>query len=247
MQTQTSLRVLVVDNTREPPSFGSKNIVHWVKKTAPIGTEVWTRRAPDSDLPSRHLNFDAVVISGSITSCMKTDEPWVSQIDEFIMYLLQKNIPLLGICYGHQALARCCFALAGKAPALKRSEHPELGWQEITWTAPSRLFEGLPERFVSYESHYEEVGETPPGTRVTATSERCSVQAFELQAKDAFGVQFHPEYSIEEAELSLANKLKKGERRDWILNPGKGSKLYDEQVALKIFGNFFRIAHQRKS
>ena len=57
-----------------------------------------------------------------------------------------------------------------------------------------------------------------------------------------FGVQFHPEYSIEEAEASLAKKLKKGERRDWILNPGLGSKLYDKTVGTTLFGNFFKTA-----
>ncbi len=246
-QAQKPLKILVIDNTREPNSFGSSNIAHWAVKAAPPGSEVLVRRAPDLDLPLNDFKIDALVVSGSITSCLETEEPWIRPLDEFLKIHLQRNTPMLGICYGHQALARCLFEIAGQKPQLQKSQQPELGWQTIEWLPPSRLFDGLKPKFVSYESHYEEVASAPPGTRVVARSERCEIQAIEVEGKDAFGVQFHPEYSIQEAELSLANKLKKGERKDWILKPGQGPKLYDDQVGNTIFGNFFNIATQRKA
>ncbi|MBS1959079.1 MAG: type 1 glutamine amidotransferase [Bdellovibrionales bacterium] len=239
------LKILILDNTREASCFGSKNIVHWTLKMAPQGSEVLVRRPPDEDIPPQDIRVDAIILSGSITSCMEANESWIQPLDQFITRHLTLGTPMLGICYGHQAIARCLFQMAGKAAPLRRADHPELGWQKIQITQSNPLFEGLANNFVTYESHYEEVGETPPGAEVFAKTEFCDTQAFQVHGKSIFGIQFHPEYSIDEAEESLANKLKKGERKDWILNLGKGSKLYDENVGKAIFGNFFRIASQR--
>lgn len=235
------LRILIIDNTREPRSFGSKNLVHWVLKMAPQGSEVLVRRAPDQDLP-RNLKFDALVISGSMTSCLETKEAWVAPLDVFVTEQITNKRPVLGVCYGHQVIARCLFKMNGMEPRLGKSKDAELGWQTIRVTKENPLFQGLPSTFVTYESHYEEVSEIPPGTTVFADSSRCEIQAFALENAPIFGIQFHPEHTIEEAETSMKNKLAKGERKDWILNPGLGPKLYNDKVGESIFGNFFKIA-----
>ena len=236
------LKVLILDNTREDRYFGSSSLQGWVLRMAPAGSEVLVRRPPHGDLPEDR-DFDAICISGSVTSCMTENEPWIPAYDAYVTEHIRARTPILGICYGHQTLARCLFKMAGKSPALGRSKDAELGWQTITTLKRDSIFEGLGESFVSYQSHYEEVSETPPGTIRIAETDRCAVQAFEMEGAPVFGIQFHPEHSIEYAEESLANKLKKGERRDWILNPGMGKKLYDENVGIRIFGNFFRIAN----
>jgi GMP synthase-like glutamine amidotransferase len=250
-QKTPSLKVLVLDHTREPASFGSSNIVHWVLKTAPAGSEVVVRRPPDGDLPEVSSALvqgcDAIILSGSITSCMEVKEPWIRPLDLFIQQQIAHSKPMLGICYGHQAIARSLFEMAGRTPMLGKSAHPELGWQKIETTQATPLLEGLQKSFYTYESHYEEVSELPPQALGFARSEYCETQGFQVQGKPIFGVQFHPEYSIEEAERSLANKIKKGERKDWILNPGQGVKLYNDAVGKTIFGNFFKIASQRKA
>lgn len=235
------LKILILDNNREADSFGSSNLVHWALKTSPQGSEVLVRRGPEQDLP-RDLAFDALVISGSITSCLETEEPWIKPHDEFITAQIKKGLPILGVCYGHQTIARCLFRMSGMDVRLAKAENAELGWQAVKRIDSSAIFEGLPETFVTYESHYELVTELPPGTKRLAETERCAIQAFEVIGKPIYGIQFHPEYSIQEAEESLASKIKKGVRKDWILNPGKGSKLYDENVGNLIFGNFFKIA-----
>jgi GMP synthase (glutamine-hydrolysing) len=236
-----ALRILILDNTREERYFGSQSLLGWVLRMAPAGSQVMVRRPPGGDLPLE-CAFDAICISGSVTSCMTEDEPWIREYDAFVSDHIRKKTPILGICFGHQTLARCLFRMAGQKPALGRSKDAELGWQTIQVLEQGGLFEGLGESFVTYQSHYEEVSETPPGTIRLAETDRCAVQAFQVKGAPIFGIQFHPEHSVEYAEESLANKLKKGERRDWILNPGLGTKLYDENVGIRIFGNFFRIA-----
>lgn len=239
------LKILILDNNREEKSFGSRNLVHWALKTAPTGSEVMVRRAPDFDLP-QDLQFDALVLSGSITSCLEFNEAWIKPYDDFVTEQIKKKTPTLGVCYGHQTIARCLFRMEGRDPQLGKSKDAELGWQTVSKIAESKLFLGLPESFLTYESHYEEVTELPPGARRLAETDRCPIQAFELLDRPVYGIQFHPEYSVDEAEFSLANKLKKGERKDWILNAGKGPKLYDENVGNIIFGNFFRIADESR-
>ena len=241
----STLQVLVLDNTRVAKSFGSKSLVRAVLKSAPMGSEVIVRRPPDQDLPIG-IHFDAIVISGSITSCFEQKEVWIKPYEQFVESHIKKNTPILGVCYGLQTLARCLARLEGEEPFFAKSKEPELGWQTIQKIEDSPLFEGIPQHFVTYESHYEEVSELPKKTRLLAKSDRCLVQAFESVDKPIYAIQFHPEYSIEEAEESLAEKIKKGERKEWILNAGKGKTLHTETVGNSIFGNFFGIAKKHR-
>lgn len=236
------LKILIIDNNREEKSFGSRNLVDWSIKTAPAGSEVMVRRAPDQDLPPMSMDVDAIVISGSITSCLEKDESWIKPYDEFVTAHIQKGTPTLGVCYGHQTIARCLSRLHGQEPTLRVAPKGEFGWQKIRITDQTPILKGLEGSFITYESHFEEVVEVPPGAKKFAETDHCNLQGYEVLDKPIFGIQFHPEYSIDEAESSLKKKIENGVPSEWIFNPGKGEKLYDENVGKVIFGNFFRIA-----
>ncbi len=240
------MKILIIDNNRMPSSFGSRNLVEWTLKTAPVGSEVLVRRAPDLDLPAPDKKIDAMVISGSMTSCLDESEDWTKPYDAYVSSHIDRGTAILGICYGHQTLARCLFRMQGEEPKMRISPQAEFGWQTIKTIMKTPLFEGLPEAFVTYESHFEEIHALPSGTRKFAESNHCEIQGFEVIGKPIFGIQFHPEYSVQQGEESLENKIKKGVPSEWILNPGKGNQLYDENVGKAIFGNFFRIANSRK-
>jgi GMP synthase-like glutamine amidotransferase len=237
----TPLKILILDNNRDPESYGCKDIVRWVHKFSPEGSEIMVRRSPGMDLPL-DIQFDAMIISGSSTSCLETKESWIKPYDDFVFAQIQAAKPILGICYGHQTIARCLFREKGMEIKLGTAKDAELGWQSVDRTGDSAIFEGLGTKFMTYQSHYEEVTELPPGTRSFAETERCKIQAFEIIGKPIFAVQFHPEYDVEEAERCLAVKIKQKVRKDWILNAGKGRKLFDENVGKTIFGNFIKIA-----
>ena len=238
------LKILILDNTREASSFGSPNLYALAARTAPKGSEIWVRRAPDQDL-DRNLEIDAILISGSITSCLPPYEAWISEFDDYVIHHIRKKTPILGVCFGHQTLARCLFQMKGLEASLGKSKDAEIGWQTMTVVSESRLFAGLNREFVSYQSHYEEVSALPPGARLTAESERCRIQAFEMEEAPVFGIQFHPEHGPDYAEETMKRKLAKGERKDWVLHPGKSHQLYSETVGNTIFGNFFKIAQSR--
>ncbi len=241
------LKILILDNTRDQIIWGARNLVHWALKTSPEGSEVIVRRSPHGDLPSFDFKPDAIVLSGSSTSCMEKAEPWIASYDQLVTHHIQAGTPILGVCYGHQTVSRCLFKLKGQEPKLRTAPSGEHGWADIQIIDDSILFEGLHKKFVSFQSHFEEVYEAPPGVRVFAESERCKIQAFQVVDRPIFGIQFHPEYTIEEGERNLVRKKEMGVRPDTILNPLQGSRLYDENVGKVIFGNFFKLASSRRT
>ena len=101
---------------------------------------------------------------------------------------LSLQIPVLGICAGHQFMARHYGGDAGEAPK------PEFGAASITLVDDGGpLFIGTPRSQIVWESHNDEVTITPPGFRIVAFSDSCEVQGMENEALDRFGLQFHPE------------------------------------------------------
>lgn len=238
-------RILILDATREPSSFGSPNLFRQVLASAPAGAEILVRRAPDRDWVREERpeeKIDALVLSGSVTSCLPPHEPWLQDYDAYLIERIRAKRAVLGVCFGHQAIARCLFSMNAMNPALSKSSKAEVGWQRHEILSDSPLFEGLSRDFYCYQSHYEEVVVLPPGARHLARSSRCELQAFELEGAPVYGIQFHPEHGCEYGEAALQAKLAKGEKGDWILNPGKGPQLYDANVGKVIFGNFFKIA-----
>ncbi|MGC9020426.1 MAG: glutamine-hydrolyzing GMP synthase [Candidatus Methanodesulfokora sp.] len=99
------------------------------------------------------------------------------------------NVPLLGICYGHQLIAKLMGGNVGRA------KKPEFGPFEVTVLEKDVLFQGVPEKFVAWMSHRDEVTKIPPDFLRLASSENCLYQAIRHEKRDIFGVQFHPEVS----------------------------------------------------
>jgi GMP synthase (glutamine-hydrolysing) len=149
------------------------------------------------EVPRTVGDFSAIVISGSAASVLD-EEPWSLAIEALIADAYAKKVPLFGVCYGHQLIAKTLFGAA------VRAETPEVGWFDIrvnaTGRAPSSPLASLPESFRCFLSHYDEVRD--PGAanfEVLASSKACCVQAFRLTDAPIFGVQFHAEFSRDEA------------------------------------------------
>ena len=99
------------------------------------------------------------------------------------------NIPILGICLGHQAIG---MNFGGE---IKRLENPLHGkTSEITVLSEnSVLFKNLPKKFKVMRYHSLYVDDIPEELEVTAKSEDGVVMAVEHKSKNIFGIQFHPE------------------------------------------------------
>ena len=200
------MRILIIDNTIDPDSWGSADLRRLAQTASASGAVVTVRRAPHGDLPASPRGYDRVVLSGSKTSATE-DAPWIDSLHQFVQTTLNENIPYLGVCYGHQTLAR---VLGGKTTC-RRAEVPEFGWTKIEILEDSRLLRGLPNSFYSFSSHFDEVSQVPAPLKALARSEACAVQAFEIPGKAVFGIQFHPEKDITGAETVFAQRKKAGD------------------------------------
>jgi GMP synthase (glutamine-hydrolysing) len=90
--------------------------------------------------------------------------------------------------------------------------------------------------------HYDEVIQLPRRFRQLARSELCEVQACQFLDKPVFGIQFHPEKTVTEAEQTFREKRREHDRkRVPLLSPGESHKLYDPRVGQRIFENFLKL------
>jgi len=103
-------------------------------------------------------------------------------------YLEKSKVPILGICAGHQFMARF---YGGE---VRPSTVPEFGKINLMIVEKDDpLFVGVPARSVVWESHNDEVTVVPKDFIVLAESETCKVQAMRHTNKPFYGLQFHPE------------------------------------------------------
>ncbi|MCI0497066.1 MAG: gamma-glutamyl-gamma-aminobutyrate hydrolase family protein, partial [Thermoplasmata archaeon] len=103
-------------------------------------------------------------------------------------YLDSGRFPVLGICAGHQFMARHF----GGSVALAKV--PEFGAIDLTIIERGTILAGIPHDAITvWESHNDEVVEIPEGFDLLASSESCRVQAIENAERGLFGLQFHPE------------------------------------------------------
>jgi GMP synthase-like glutamine amidotransferase len=135
-----------------------------------------------SQAPLPALGEYAFVASlGSVHSATDTDPAWVAEEIELLRKAIAAEVPVLGLCFGGQALS---IALGGEvAPAAK----PQIGWFELSEPA-----EGVPSG-PWFHWHYEQLS-VPPGATALAHSE-AGPAAF--RHGPHVGLQFHPEVTLE--------------------------------------------------
>ena len=123
----------------------------------------------------------AIILSGGPSSVYVPGAP---QVDPA---LFASGIPVLGICYGFQAMAQ---ALKGEVAQTDRSE---FGRTHFNADTASRLFSTAEKSFDVWMSHGDSVVEAPPGFTTIGRTDHTPVAAFEDSSGLLAGVQFHPE------------------------------------------------------
>ena len=148
-----------------------------------VDTQILSNKTPLSEL----RKVDGLILSGGAARVGLTGE--LGNCAEY----LTLEVPILGICAGHQFMAGHYGGKSQEAP------HPEFGAASIELIdGGGELFAGTPDKQGVWESHNDEVIDIPDGFRITAVSDNCAVQAMENDASDRFGLQFHPEVNDSE-------------------------------------------------
>jgi GMP synthase (glutamine-hydrolysing) len=160
--------------------------------------DVETKIVPNTASFNEIENIDGLVLSGGA--------PRVgieSELGNCAEFLEKANYPVLGICAGHQFMARF---FGGEA---KPAEKPEFGKVELIILKRDKIFNDVPERSIVWLSHNDEVTKLPSSFICLAESESCKIQAMKHKSKPFYGLQFHPEVEhTEYGELVFQNFIK---------------------------------------
>ncbi len=150
-------------------------------------------------------NFDTlagVIIMGSLA--MVTEQtPWMKRLGEQIVALNNQQIPLLGICFGHQLIAD---ALGGRVDYNPRGL--EIGTIDLERSDDAQhdaLFASVSPQFKAQAVHFQSVLDLPPHAVRLAKSAMDDNHAFRV-GENTWGVQFHPEFTPDIMHDSLSNQ-----------------------------------------
>jgi GMP synthase-like glutamine amidotransferase len=148
---------------------------------------------PGSQPPPDVRDVDALMIFGGSMHVDQSDEHrWMDPEKRFIRDALESGTPILGVCLGSQLLAEA----AGARP--QRMPEPEIGWYDIEITdagAADPVTGPLAPSIELFEWHHY-AAPLPPGAVELARTPAC-VQAFRIEGKPAWGLQFHAEVTRE--------------------------------------------------
>ncbi|MDR1947341.1 MAG: glutamine-hydrolyzing GMP synthase [Desulfovibrio sp.] len=169
-------KVLIIDYGAQYTMLIARRV-----REAGVYSEILPCSAPDEKI--RESGASAVILSGGPDDAGEPGAPTLSPA------VLEAGVPVLGICYGMQLLAH---ALGG---GLANSRDREYGPAELSLTAPSPLWKGLPQDapFTVWMSHGNRVMSPPPGFTVTAGTPNLDLAAMADDKRKIYAVQFHPE------------------------------------------------------
>lgn len=130
---------------------------------------------------SNNINLDDVVLNFSV--------------------LLNMNVPILGICFGHQSISKVFGSKIERLPIeINKFESIEILDNED-------IFKNIPENVSMFEYHNDCVSSLPNDFKLIATSKSCKIEAFKHVSKSIYGLQFHPERSGVDGYKILDNFL----------------------------------------
>ena len=152
--------------------------------------------------PARIEEFDGIVITGSPKSAYD-DLPWIHQLGEAIRQAYKAEVPMLGVCFGHQMVAQ---ALGGEVTPNPNGW--DIGINHVNLTARGRslpILNGAPQPIRILEVHQDIVSRLPTGAEILATSAMSDVEMFCLGSR-VLCLQGHPEMDNEEVREIILSR-----------------------------------------
>jgi GMP synthase (glutamine-hydrolysing) len=145
-------------------------------------------------LLSEKFNVKGLIFSGGPASVYEPSSPRPDP------HILDLDLPILGLCYGHQLIAQM---VGGR---VEPAEHREYGIAYVTTDKPIGVLKGLSKKEKVWMSHGDTVFTMPAEFDVLAHTGNCPVAAFRHKEKPIYGLQWHPEViHTENGALMLRN------------------------------------------
>ena len=161
----------------------------WVFEIVPV---------KDGVLPASVQAFDGYVITGSPASVNDDTLPWVAQLLGFIREVHAARQPLIGLCFGHQAVAR---ALGGQVA--RNAAGWGLGTAATHWAQPRAWMRPPRAATTLMAAHNEQVTRMPEGAECLGGSDFCPIGSMQI-GQHIWTTQYHPEMPLAFMQALLA-------------------------------------------
>ncbi len=188
-----AMRPLVVLRSGDvPPSIAERRgeYLGWFSKG--VG-DAWSHGWAEHDVRAEGAFPDPRAVSGFVlsgsSSSVTERAPWMLRFEAYLRECVTLDVPMLGVCFGHQILAQALGGLVEKNPHGR-----EIGTRSVTVAGGTKdpIFQGLGEVFRVNTTHVDSVTKLPEGARVLARTSLEPHAAFAMPGRVRC-VQFHPE------------------------------------------------------
>ena len=222
-------KVAIIDNSIDSSIYNP--VDHW---RTYLGVESHSFKAAKSRFPDLGAGYTHIILTGSEASILNR-EKWVFEEVEVIQDAMDRELSILGSCYGHQLLV---LALLGPAH-VRRCAHPEIGWIPVKVKVENGL---LGEKKIghSFSIHFDEVMNLTDSFVVLASSRYCQVQAFQMKERPVWGLQIHPEIDIRRGQELLKKLISLKLEATPLFEKALRSKPEDSGLIRKIIKEFLR-------
>lgn len=134
---------------------------------------------------NEHFNLKGLILSGGPASVTSSNAPKIPFA--LLQKLVDKKIPVLGICYGLQLISKL---FGGK---IAKSKTREYGFTRVKVIKMNKLFKSVPASINVWMSHGDSVKTLPTGFVKTSESSHGSLSSIADEKRKFYAVQFHPE------------------------------------------------------
>ena len=179
------MKTLIINNYKEneKAQLAQQNL----SRCAGRQLEMIDYKTPDLLHHVKTMKPNAIILTGSNFMLSKSDTQLVFQQE--MRLVRESDIPILGICFGHQLIGAAYGSRVGDLGRTVRQ------FKEVKLLKRDQLFAGLPDAIRVSESHRQALSTVPEGFLHLAESATSRVEAIGHESRPVYGVQFHPERS----------------------------------------------------
>ena len=194
-------RILFINNSLVPGNRVSENFIPHFRYDFDV-VNVLAETVPEEGEEYSHI-----ILSGSGADF---DGAWQARESSLIRWAYEKDIPLLGVCYGHQMIVKTLYGTKCLGPMDKAN----YGWHRIRSEKDDEIFGKAGCEYSVFSHHFWEVKEVPESdVEVFASSYRCRISGIRIRNKKMWGLQPHFEMGVASGVSALRKVL--GDEKAW--------------------------------
>lgn len=158
-------------------------------------------------VPEEGKGYSHIILSGSGADF---DGLWQGRESSLISWAYENDIPLLGVCYGHQMIVKTLYGAGCMGPMDKAN----YGWHRIRSETDDEIFGKAGCEYSVFSHHFWEIKEVPASdVEIFASSSRCRISGIRIKNKKIWGLQPHFEIGVASGVSALRKVL--GDEKAW--------------------------------